>query len=91
MGNTKYTYAVARIRALEVALFSDAVIEQLCPVKRRRKRCSLLSKKGWGDMADQDDPDVVLRREEEKTWEVIKEVAPDASVFNVLSLSEVVS
>lgn len=25
----KYTYAVARIRALEVSLFSDAVIDQL--------------------------------------------------------------
>ena len=29
MSNTKDTYAVARIRALEVSLFSDAVIEQL--------------------------------------------------------------
>ena len=54
---------------------------------RWKSPCSLqfVVEKGWGDMADQDDPDVVLRREEEKTWEVIKEVAPDASVFNVLS------
>ena len=29
MSDTKYTYAVARIRALEVSLFSDAFIEQL--------------------------------------------------------------
>ena len=85
MGNTKYTYAVARIRALEVALFSDAVIEQLLSCKTAAEALQFVVEKGWGDMADQDDPDVVLRREEEKTWEVIKEVAPDASVFNVLS------
>lgn len=85
MGNTKYTYAVARIRALEVALFSDAVIEQLLSCKTAAEALQFVVEKGWGDMADQDDPDVVLRREEEKTWEVIKEAAPDASVFNVLS------
>ena len=91
MGNTKYTYAVARIRALEVALFSDAVIEQLLSCKTAAEALQFVVEKGWGDMADQDDPDVVLRREEEKTWEVIKEVAPDASVFNVLSYPKSVS
>ena len=29
MSKTQYTYAVARIRALEVSLFSASVIEQL--------------------------------------------------------------
>ena len=29
--------------------------------------------------------DAVLKREEEKTWEVIRDVAPDMSVFDVLS------
>ena len=75
MGNTKYTYAVARIRALEVALFSDAVIEQLLSCKTAAEALQFVVEKGWGDMADQDDPDVVLRREEEKAGEVIKEVA----------------
>ena len=61
MGNTKYTYAVARIRALEVALFSDAVIEQLLSCKTAAEALQFVVEKGWGDMADQDDPDVVLR------------------------------
>ena len=59
MGNTKYTYAVARIRALEVALFSDAVIEQLLSCKTAAEALQFVVEKGWGDMADQDDPDVV--------------------------------
>ena len=29
--------------------------------------------------------DAVLNREEEKTWQVIRDVAPDMSVFDVLS------
>ena len=33
MSDTKYTYAVARIRALELSLFSAATIEQLLACK----------------------------------------------------------
>ena len=38
MSNTKYTYAVARIRALEVSLFSDAFIEQLLACKSAEQK-----------------------------------------------------
>ena len=33
MSETNYTYAVARVRAKEVSLFSDSVIEQLMACK----------------------------------------------------------
>ena len=85
MGNTKYTYAVARIRALEVSLLTDAVIEQLLACKTAEQALQLLVEKGWGDMDSGNDADAVLAREEEKTWEVIRDVAPDMSVFDVLS------
>ena len=85
MGNTKYTYAVARIRALEVSLFSDAVIEQLLACKTAEQALQLVTEKGWGDPSSDRDMDAVLKREEEKTWEVIRDVAPDMSVFDVLS------
>ena len=85
MSNTKYTYAVARIRALEVSLFSDAVIEQLLACKTAEQALQLVTEKGWGDPASDRDMDAVLKREEEKTWEVIRDVAPDMSVFDVLS------
>ena len=85
MGNTKYTYAVARIRALEVSLFSDAVIEQLLACRSAEEALRSVTEKGWGDPSVSGDMDSVLKREEEKTWEVIRDVAPDMSVFDVLS------
>ena len=85
MSNTKYTHAVARIRALEVSLFSDAVIEQLLACKTAEQALQLVTEKGWGDPSSDRDMDAVLKREEEKTWEVIRDVAPDMSVFDVLS------
>ena len=85
MSNTKYTYAVARIRALEVSLFSDAVIEQLLACRTAEEALRLVIEKGWGDASGSADMDAVLKREEEKAWEVIRDVAPDISVFDVLS------
>ena len=85
MGKTKYTYAVARIRALETSLLTDAVIEQLLACKTAEQALQLLIEKGWGDASSGNDMDAVLSREEEKTWKVIRDVAPDMSVFDVLS------
>lgn len=85
MSNTKYTYAVARIRALEVSLLTDGVIEQLLACKSAGQALQLLQEKGWGDIESGSDMDAVLKREEEKTWEVIRDVAPDMKVFDVLS------
>lgn len=85
MSNTKYTYAVARIRALEVSLFSDAFIEQLLACKSADQVLQSVMEKGWGDMDSGGDAEAVLKCEEEKAWAVIRDVAPDMSVFDVLS------
>lgn len=85
MSNTKYTYAVARIRALEVSLFSDAVIEQLLACKSAEQVLQTVMEKGWGSMDSGSDAEAVLKCEEEKAWTVIRDVAPDMSVFDVLS------
>ena len=87
MSKTKYTYAVARIRALEVSLLTNAVIEQLLACKSAEQALQLLVEKGWGDLtAETLDADEVLNKEEEKMWQTIREVAPDMHVFDVLSL-----
>lgn len=87
MSKTKYTYAVARIRALEVSLLTNAVIEQLLACKSAEQALQLLIEKGWGDLtAGTLDADEVLNKEEEKMWQTIREVAPDMHVFDVLSL-----
>ena len=71
MSNTKYTYAVARIRALEVSLFSDAVIEQLLACRTAEQALQFVREKGWGDVSADGDMDAVLKCEEEKAWQVI--------------------
>ena len=87
MSKTKYTYAVARIRALEVSLLTNAVIEQLLACKSAEQALQFLVEKGWGDLtAGTLDADEVLNKEEVKMWQTIREVAPDMHVFDVLSL-----
>ena len=61
------------------------MIEQLLACKTAEQALQLLIEKGWGDASSGNDMDAVLSREEEKTWKVIRDVAPDMSVFDVLS------
>lgn len=88
MNDLEYTYAVARIRALESSLFSGTEIERLLACSDEKQCLQLLSEKGWGDATGSMDASAMLKREEEKTWEVIRDVAPDLSVFDVLSYSK---
>jgi V/A-type H+-transporting ATPase subunit C len=46
---------------------------------------ALLSEKGWGDMETGLDSELVLSKETEKTWAVVRSLAKDASIFEVLS------
>ena len=68
MSNTKYTYAVARIRALETSLLTDAVIEQLLGCGTAEQALQLLLDRGWGDASSDSTVESVLSCEEEKTW-----------------------
>lgn len=89
MNDLEYTYAVARIRSLEASLLTDSVIDQLVNCQSEKQCLELLSEKGWGDHETGLDASAMLKREEEKTWEVIREIAPDLSVFDVLSYSKI--
>ena len=89
MNELEYTYAVARIRALEASLLTDAFIDQLVNCQNEKQCLELLSERGWGDAETGLDAAAMLKREEEKTWEVIRDTAPDLSVFDVLSYTKV--
>ena len=84
----EYTYAVARIRAKETTLFSGAVIEQLLGCKSYEEAIRFLKEKGWGSAEADETAESLLAAEREKTWEIIRELAPDLSVFDVLSYSK---
>ena len=85
MIDTKYTYAVARIRALETSLLNSAVIEQLMACQTDVQCLQLLQEKGWGDADTPENAEAILSREQEKIWETIRDLGVDMSVFDVLS------
>ena len=82
----EYTYAVARIRALENSLLTGSVIEQLISCQDEKQCLHLLEERGWGGAEVQADSESVLAREEEKIWEVVKDLHIDMKHFDVLSL-----
>ena len=85
MSKTQYAYAVARIRALEVSLFSSSTIEQLIACKDEEAGIRFLQERGWGGADVPDNADAILTREREKIWETIGEMHVDMDVFDVLS------
>ncbi len=85
LNDLDYTYAVARIRALETSLFSGTEIERLMACVNEEQCLQFLHEKGWGDGTSSMDIPAVLKREEEKIWEVMKDIASDMSIFDVFS------
>lgn len=86
MALAEYTYAVARIRAMEMTLFSSATIEQLMAMKSYENCLQFLMEKGWGDTDTPLDADAILSKESEKTWSTIRELLKEnKSVLDVLT------
>lgn len=85
MSDMDYTYAVARIRALEVSLFSQSTLEQLIGCSTYGAALNLLAEKGWGDVDHANGAERILNREQEKTWDVVKDLVEDMEVFDVLT------
>lgn len=85
MSDMQYTYAVARIRAMEMSLFSQAIIEQLMANKTERQCLQFLTEKGWGNSDTPANAEAILTVEREKTWGLMRELVKDMSVFDVLT------
>ncbi len=68
-----YTYAVARIRALEVSLFSEqASIDQLMACQELiSSACRFLQRRAGEMVIQRPDADAILSREREKIWEIM--------------------
>lgn len=85
MPDTSYTYSVARIRSLEPQLLNDAAIEQLLSCRTHAQCLQLLAEKGWGSPELPQTAEAILEYETEKTWQVVRDLPVDPSVFDVLS------
>ena len=81
----QFVYQVARIRSLELQLFSDQTVEQLIAVQTYDDAIRFLQEKGWGT-GQENDADAILDRENEKIWALVKELNIEGKYFDVLSL-----
>lgn len=85
MSKKDYTYAVARIRALENSLLNQEDINQLLACPTEEDTVELLMSKGWGDGQQAKDGETILVYELDKTWDTVREMVSDMSVLDVLS------
>lgn len=85
MSKKDYTYAVARIRALENSLLNQEDINQLLACPTEEDTVELLMSKGWGNGQQAKDGETILVYELDKTWDTVREMVSDMSVLDVLS------
>ena len=84
MADSAYTYAVARVRAKEVFLLSDADIEQLITLKTEENCLAFLREKGWGSGDYKETADEMLSAQMKKTWAEAMDLVTDKSILDVL-------
>lgn len=84
MEEKQFTYAVARIRAIELSLFSKQNLEMLLSFKSYEDSIKYLLEKGWGE-SENDSAEKILKDEREKTWKLMGELVDkeDMSIFDV--------
>lgn len=82
MNNTKYTYAVARIRANETGLLTDTDYDMLINASDKESVIRILNDKGWNINAKH----IYKSLEDElsKVWDLISESVPDITLLNSL-------
>ena len=83
MAKPEYIDAVARIRAKELLCFGSPAMEQLMACKTYEECLRMLNEKGWGNGSAGQTPESLLDGERNKTWEQLRELVEDMSVFDV--------
>lgn len=84
MPKQDYTYAVARVRALENSLLNQDDINQLLACPNEDDAVDWLMAKGWGNGEDAKDGETILKFEYNKTWKIAKELVNNMDNLNVL-------
>ncbi len=82
--DTDYAYAVARVRANELTLLTEADIDQLIEADSYEAAKQILSDKGWGEWEDGMDYPAYIARHFQETKDLISELLGDVSVLNLL-------
>lgn len=83
MPDKDYIYAVARVRTKEMQLLTEPFLEQLLAAPDEAQCVRLLREHGWGNGEGEAGADGILGQERRKTWDMVGEMVPDTSVFDV--------
>lgn len=78
MREEAYTYAVSRIRSIELSLLDSAFYERLMTASSPRECRRILEERGWGSLTE----------EREKTWNLLLELAGDAPDWQVFLIPQ---
>ena len=79
-----YIYAVSRIRYAELRLLDGSVFDRLTEAKDVDECIAILAEKGFG--GESREPESMLACEKSRLWELIAELVPDMSVFDVFRI-----
>lgn len=85
MSELDYTYAVARVRALEISLLTDSDIDGLISARDEEAVLQTLYEKGWGGGETSYTAAELLDAERLKTMKTVKELDIDPSIYRILS------
>lgn len=84
--DTDYAYAVARVRANELTLLSEADLEQIIIADSYRDAMKKLSDLGWGDWDGTVDYPEYIEAYSDKTWRFLKDTLDDIHELDLLIL-----
>ncbi len=73
MAKADYTYAVARIRSMELKLFSSKELDTLISLPDYESCIRFINEKGWGKDNDRSADDILLT-ERKRIWELMNEL-----------------
>ncbi len=83
MAKADYTYAVARIRSMELKLFSAKDIDDLLSLSDYDSCIRYLNEKGWGDESNSLSGDEILSFERKKIWQLMNELVKEENTFDI--------
>ena len=83
MAKADYTYAVARIRSMELKLFSAKEIDNLLSLSDYNSCLRYLNEKGWGDDNSSLNGDEIISIERKKIWKLMNELVKEENTFDV--------
>lgn len=89
--DTQYAYSVARIRAIERKLLDKGKLDRMVEAKSPNEALKVLQEADYGNL-DSDSVNIyeyenLLREENKKVYNLMKEIAPDPEVFDLFLIS----